>query len=163
MAVAGPRAKHEVFLRPVPWRVWLLFCLVAGTVAGWLALGPAAGSAAGVAVFAVVGAALLTPWQVAHHRLLSWGAEVQADFQTKVIRVSTVLGIATRNGIGGWVLGTIVTALVPWIVPGGGPAIRVGLGGALGLTLGAIYRVLPGPGDRTGVGADASRAADPAV
>lgn len=150
--MAESRSEPGPFLRPVPWRVWLLFCLIAGAVAGWLALGHAADSPEGVAVFASVGAALLTPWQVAHHRLLSWG-EGQADLKTKVIRVSTVLGIAARNGFGGWVFGSIVTALVPWAVPGADPAARVGLGAVLGVALGAIYRALPGPGERAGVGA----------
>jgi hypothetical protein len=137
-------------LCPVPWSVWLCFCLTSGAVAGWLALGRAADSAAGVVIFAAIGAALLTPWQVLHHRLLSWG-KGQANFKTKLIRVSTVLGIAIRNGFGGWILGSIVSALVPWSVPGTGPVIRIGLGMAFGVVLGTIYRALPGPGDRFGV------------
>src|SRR5262249_54246415 len=105
--------------------------------------------------FASIGAAPLTPWQVAHHRLLSWG-KGRANLKTKVIRLSTVVGLAVRNGFSGGILGSIVTALGPWAVPGAGWAARIGVGAVLGVALGAAYRALPGPGDRAGRGAEAS-------
>ncbi len=126
---------------PIPWRVWLLYCIFAGAVAGWLALGVAADSVTGVAVFASIGVVLLTPWRVAHHRLISLG-EGQSGLKPIVIRVGAILGIAARNGFGGWILGSIVTALVPLVIPGADSVARVGLGVAVAVSLGFAFRAL---------------------
>jgi hypothetical protein len=136
----------------VPWWLYHTFCQAEGAVAGWLALGPAADSATGVIIFAAIGAVLLTPWQVLSHPLLGWGwVTERTDTKAIIIRGGAVLGIAARYGFGGWVLGALVTALVPWCVQDAGPATRVGLGIGFGLFLGIAYRALLGPENRAEV------------
>ena len=100
--------------------------------------------------FAVAGAALLTPWHVEQHGLLCRTGD-RKDLKTRIIRGGAVLGVAARNGLAGWLLGSAASLLL-WLWAGPWAGLWLGLGVAVALTvvLGTLYRALLGVARRAG-------------